>query len=157
MYKEDATFVAREFYRTMGVIKMIGTSCPFTFMQCMLADCCCAKLAMTKRTMCVCSFLGDYRGSLLPLSLILHTTPFLRLTGAKDGEVPSVSCSRAMFETIARELLLVRQYRVEMLENGGKGRGHEWSVTRKVDCAFQWSYVRNGLDITLRYLVSSSF
>jgi len=74
VYGDDATFVARDFYKTMGVVKMLGPA---------------AK------------------------------------------QVASVALSRNMFETVVRDLLLVRQYRVELLENRGRGKNNEWVVVKK--------------------------
>jgi DNA mismatch repair protein MSH2 len=47
--------------------------------------------------------------------------------------VPSVALSKAKFETTIRELLLVRQYRVELYRNkGGKGAQQNWYLVGKV-------------------------
>jgi DNA mismatch repair protein MSH2 len=49
--------------------------------------------------------------------------------------VPSVALSKAKFETTIRELLLVRQYRVELYRNkGGKGTQQNWFLVGKVYC-----------------------
>ena len=47
--------------------------------------------------------------------------------------MPSVALSKAKFETTIRELLLVRQYRVELYRNkGGKGTQQNWYLVGKV-------------------------
>ncbi len=47
--------------------------------------------------------------------------------------MPSVALSKAKFESTIRELLLVRQYRVELYRNkGGKGTQQNWFLAGKV-------------------------
>lgn len=58
-----------------------------------------------------------------------YTIPVL-LGGMK---VPSVALSKGRFESTIRELLLVRQYRVELYRNkGGKGTLQSWFLAGKV-------------------------
>lgn len=47
--------------------------------------------------------------------------------------MPSIALSKPKFESTIRELLLVRQYRVEMYQNkGGKGAKQNWFLAGKV-------------------------
>ena len=49
--------------------------------------------------------------------------------------MPSVALGKAKFETTVRELLLVRQYRVELYQNkGGRGTQQNWFLAGKACC-----------------------
>ena len=52
----------------------------------------------------------------------------LKHWGAK--QLASVAMNQMLFETTLRDLLLVRQYRVELLAS--KGKSNHWTVERKV-------------------------
>ena len=53
----------------------------------------------------------------------------LLFTGA--NKLPSVVLSRPNFESFARDLLLVKQYRVEIYQNKGK-KNNIWEVAYRV-------------------------
>jgi DNA mismatch repair protein MSH2 len=64
----------------------------------------------------------------LAARLVFHTSTAVKQLGSGCQQLPSVALSRMNFESFARELLLVRQYRVEVYRNKGKG---VWTVAYK--------------------------
>jgi DNA mismatch repair protein MSH2 len=64
----------------------------------------------------------------LAARLVFHTSSAVKQLGSGCQQLPSVALSRMNFESFARELLLVRQYRVEVYRNKGRG---VWTVAYK--------------------------
>ena len=82
MHGADAIMVARDYYKSMGVVKALGSS---------------------------------------------------------ENLLDSVSCSKMMFQSIVRSLLLVKKYRVEIYKPDGKKKNN-WVPERKgyvAVCAYQ--------------------
>lgn len=143
-YESDALFIARDFYKTMGVVKHIGNqkSHLFYFSASTVVA---IALSFSIDIQHIHMFIIDnHASSVLRFPdgsgekcerwcmfngnvIVLDNSIFL---GA--GKIPSVAISKSMFEQIVRDLLLVRQYRVELLVNTGKGRNNEWVVSKKV-------------------------
>jgi DNA mismatch repair protein MSH2 len=62
---------------------------------------------------------------------IFKSQGVLKHWGAK--QLPSVAMNQMLFETTLRDLLLVRQYRVELLVS--KGKSNTWTVEKKARLA----------------------
>ena len=62
---------------------------------------------------------------------IFHTMGVLKYLGGERERMPSVAIRRMLYESMLRDLLLVRQYRVEVYENKGASRGNQWHLIKK--------------------------
>lgn len=63
---------------------------------------------------------------------VFKTMNVVKHLGSGDNKVPSVVLSKLNFESTIRDLLLVRQYRVELYKNkGGKGIQQSWFLAGK--------------------------
>ncbi|CAB3978860.1 DNA mismatch repair Msh2-like [Paramuricea clavata] len=63
---------------------------------------------------------------------IFKTMNIVKHIGSGEKKIPSVALSKVKFESTIRELLLVRQYRVELYRNkGGKGAQQNWFFAGK--------------------------
>jgi hypothetical protein len=60
---------------------------------------------------------------------VFHTMGVVKYLGA--DRIPSVAIRQMLFESMLRDLLLVRQYRVEVYESKG-GKTNQWRLTKKV-------------------------
>ena len=60
---------------------------------------------------------------------IIHVVVLCNLSGS--SKVEYVTMSKMNFESWVRELLLVKQYRVEVYKNKG-GKNNDWSLSYKV-------------------------
>ncbi len=67
---------------------------------------------------------------------IYHTMGVIRHIGA--DKTPSVAIRRMLYESMLRDLLLVRQYRVEVYENKGVSGKNQWRMYKKVCAGAAW-------------------
>jgi len=60
---------------------------------------------------------------------LFHSTAVVKFIGADNNRIESLALGKANFESFVRDLLLVKQYRVEVYVAQG---GNDWTVEYKV-------------------------
>lgn len=94
---------------------------------------------------------GDYytvhgTDAILAAKEVFRSAAVVKFIGADGNRVESLALSKSNFESFVRDLLLVKQYRVEVYVTQGSGMkgSNDWTLEYKVDVDEHYLFRQHG-------------
>ncbi|EDO27524.1 predicted protein, partial [Nematostella vectensis] len=129
----NALFAAKEVFKTSSVVKYLGTG-DHKVPSVVLTH----ELSIINQQQLDRPFAPEHDyytvhgpDALFAAKEVFKTSSVVKYLGTGDHKVPSVVLSKMNFESTCRDLLLIRQYRIEMYRSKGGKNSSAWELVAK--------------------------